>query len=156
MTVSQSVLYSLLDWNYLKENVLLRRAKRIGKGNEWFNILSPQAVIYKAGSFSFTSTLISRDKGLISFIIPLTKIYVLTKKDPLCQLVSEVTNLYPLEKKKKKWEGSSKNNSWNSFPVQFNGLCSLNSSRVHTEDLIFHVKQLDQINLLFCLQQLIF
>lgn len=85
----------------LKQNVLLKKAKRIGKGNEWFSILSPQAVIYKAGSFSFTSTLISRDKGLISIIIPLTKIYILTKKDPLCQLMSEVTNLYPLKKKKK-------------------------------------------------------
>jgi len=97
----ESVLHSLLDWNYLKQNVLLKKAKRIGKGNEWFSILSPQAVIYKAGSFSFTSAFISRDKGLISIIIPLNKIYILTKKDPLCQLMSEVTNLYPLKKKKK-------------------------------------------------------
>lgn len=58
--------------------------------------------------------------------------------------------------KKKKRERSAKNNSWNSVPVQVNGLSSLNSSRVHTEDLIFCVKQLDQINLLFCLQELIF
>lgn len=104
MTVSLSVLYSLLDWNYLKQNMLLKRAKRTGKGNEWFNILSPQAVIYKAGSFSFTSTSISRDKGLISIIIPLTKIYILTKKDPLCKLISEVTNIYPLKKQKSERE----------------------------------------------------
>lgn len=139
--VCQSVLYSLLDWNCLKQNVLLKKAKRIRKGNEWFSILSPQAVIYKAVSFSFKSTLISRDKGLISIIIPLTKIYILTKKDPLCQLMSEVTNLYPLKKIR-----SIKNNSWNSGPVQVNGSCSLNSSRVHTEDLVFCVTRLEQLN----------
>lgn len=140
VTVSQSVLHSLLDWNYLKQNVLLKKAKRIEKGNEWFSILSPQAVIYKASSFSFTSTLISRDKGLISIIIPLTRIYILTKQDPLCQLMSEVTNLYPLTKKVFKY------NSWNAGPVQFNGSFSLNSSRVHTEDLVFCITQLDQLN----------
>lgn len=115
MMVSQCYIHYWAEIT-LKQNVLLKKAKRIGKGNEWFSILSPQAVIYKAGSFSFTSTLISRDKGLISTIIPLTKIYILTKKDPLCQLMSEVTNLYPLKKK------NIKSNSWNSGPVWYSVL----------------------------------
>lgn len=41
---------------------------------------------------------------------------------------------------------SIKNNSWNSGPVQVNGSCSFNCSRVYTEDLVFCVTQLDQLN----------